>query len=155
MNCEMELTTDSLDSLLQTDARCVKTDQGLAIDLSLAVQQFFGPPRLKIAGEPTIEGAKLLNKNKTGHPESLLLTCLPEKGKKALGVTVPFACDTKSFTSAIEVHVPARMTEGLSVEPVVTAGPKSQKEHRWSHLCSSGWPRELPRRRSGVAGAGL
>ncbi|MBI2840669.1 MAG: hypothetical protein HYX75_20320 [Acidobacteria bacterium] len=126
MNCDMELTTDRLDSMLDTDARCVKTDRGFGIELSLVVRQFFRPPRLEIAGEPTIEGAKLLNKK--GHQESLILTCLPEEGKKAFHVTVRFACDTKSFISAIEVPVPVTMTEGLSVEPVVTAVRQNEKK---------------------------
>ena len=110
VNCEAISDTSYAITFLSKEAKVVKTEKGLGVELSVTAG--YGPQQesLRFPEKPKLKGAEAVKVDLLG--ARLVVVFVPEKGAKKVAVETPLACGQRSTTVTFEVDVSAPPKEG-------------------------------------------
>lgn len=110
MNCEAISDSAYLITFLSKEAKVVRTEKGMGVELSVTAG--YGPQQesLRFPQKPKLKGAEAIKVELLG--AQLRVVFIPEKGAKKVTVEAPLACGERSTVVTFEVDVSAKPVEG-------------------------------------------
>jgi hypothetical protein len=110
VNCEAISDSAYLITFLSKEAKVVRTEKGMGVELSVTAG--YGPQQesLRFPQKPKLKGAEAIKVELLG--AQLRVVFIPEKGAKKVTVEAPLACGERSTVVTFEVDVSAKPVEG-------------------------------------------